>query len=256
MAYIEITNLRKTYTDANAEPILALDGISLSIDKGEFVSIFGPNGCGKSTLLNAVADLVPYDSGDIEIGGKPPSKARIGFVFQRYSESLFPWLKNIDNICFGLDSLPSARRDRREHARQFLDRIGLKGLPLDKYPYQCSAGQQQLVALARELVCEPDVLLMDEPFVSLDYERRLAQHEYLLKTLAKTRTTVMFVSHEIDEAIYVADRLVLLSKRPGTVRGIYDIPFDRPRQTHLLEDPKFHDFKIPILHEFREMLTS
>ena len=255
MAYIEITDLHKTYSDATSAPVVALDGVSLSVDKGEFVSIFGPNGCGKSTLLNAVADLAPYDSGTIEIDGKPASEARTGFVFQRYSESLFPWLKNIDNICFGLDFLRLGKRGARRHALEFLDRIGLKELPLDKYPYQCSAGQQQLVALARELVCEPDVLLMDEPFVSLDYERRLAQHKYLLQTLAKTRTTVLFVSHEIDEAIYVADRLVLLSQRPGTVREIYDIPFDRPRQIELLEDRRFYDFKMPILHAFREMVS-
>ncbi len=255
MPYLDLKNVSKTYQDASDQPVPVLNDLNLDVNKGEFVSIFGPNGCGKSTLLNIIADLIPLDSGAIRIDGKETSKSKIGFVFQNYSDSLFPWLKNIDNIAFSLqaDSAKS-KKQKRDIVLNFIRDMGLDNLPLDKYPYQCSAGQQQLVALARELVYQPDVLLMDEPFVSLDYDRRLAQQEYLLNTWAKTNTTILFISHEIDEAIFLADKFVMLSQRPSKIFKIFDIDLPRPRTLDMLVSEEFFKLKVPILKSFKEII--
>lgn len=254
MSYIEIQNVCKTYKDASGGSSAVLDGIDLDIRQGEFLSVFGPNGCGKSTLFNIMADLIEPDEGAITIDGKKSTESRIGYVFQNYSESLYPWLKNVDNIAFSLDNRVGKRQRNRDHVREFVMKMGLDELPLDKYPYECSAGQQQLVALARELIYEPDVLLMDEPFVSLDYDRRLSQQEYLLNSWTKTNTTILFISHEIDEAIYLADRLVMLSQKPARISETFKINLPRPRDVRMLESQKFFELKVPILQSFREII--
>ncbi len=256
LAYIEISNLNKVFRDSAEGKTQALKSVNLRIDKGEFVSIFGPNACGKTTLLNIIADLCDYDEGLIKIDGKEPAKSRIGFVFQNYSESLFPWLKNIDNIGFSLDSSFGSKRQKNKYINEYVKAMGLGELPLDKYPYQCSGGQQQLVSLVRELIYDPDVLLMDEPFASLDYEMRISQQEFLLTSWEKTRYTVIFVSHELDEAIFLADRLILLSTRPGEVYASFDINLKRPRKIEMLEEKMFFDLKIPILQKFREIINK
>ena len=253
-SYIEISEISKIYRDTNGTAVPVLEAVNLNVNKGEFVSIFGPNGCGKTTLFNIIADLIPQNSGSIRIDGKKPGESKIGFVFQNYSESLFPWLKNIDNVGFALDPSAGNKPKKHKYIRDFLREMGMEEFPLDKYPYQCSAGQQQLVALARELIYQPDVLLMDEPFVSLDYDRRLSQQDYLLNTWSKTNTTILFISHEIDEAIYLSDRLILLSQRPCTIMASYDITLPRPRTIEMLVSEEFLALKVPILQAFREII--
>lgn len=250
MAYIEIRDICKNYRDPSGENIQVLENISLDIRKGEFVALFGPNGSGKTTLLNIIAGLIDYDKGLISIGGKRPADAKIGFVFQNYMDSLFPWLKNIDNIGFSLDSSYGSKKRKHEYIQNYVVEMGLGQLPLNKYPYQCSAGQQQLVSLVRELIYKPDVLLMDEPFVSLDYDRRISQQQHLLNSWEKTNSTVLLVSHEIDEAIYLSDRLVLLSQRPAKVLSTYEITLPRPRTIEMLGQEAFFKLKVPILHDF------
>ncbi len=254
MAYIEIRDITKSYEEPDGGKIQVLSGISFDIKKGEFVSIFGPNGCGKSTLLNIIADLLDYESGSVSIDGKQAAESRIGYVFQKYSESLFPWLKNIDNIAFSLDGSKKTKKQKHELIENFTKQMGLDNLPLEEYPYKCSAGQQQLVALVRELIYNPDVLLMDEPFVSLDYDRRISQQESLLQSWHKTKTTILFVSHEIDEAIYLADRLVLLSQRPAEIVDVFEIPLLRPRSVEMFQQEEFFNIKIPILRKFMEII--
>lgn len=256
MSYIEINEVLKSYKDHQGDMVPVLDGFDLNINKGEFISVFGPNGCGKSTLFNIIAGLIPYDSGTILIDDKKSEKSKIGFVFQNYSESLFPWLTNIDNIAFSLDSEPISRKQKKTFVSDFVKEIGLSGLPLDKYPYQCSAGQQQLIALLRELIYKPDVLLMDEPFVSLDYDRRLTQQDQLLSSWEKTNSTILFISHEIDEAIYLADRLILLSQRPCKIVASYEIKLPRPRTIDMLVSKEFYLLKEPILKTFREIIDK
>lgn len=256
MSYLELGNIHKEFSRAGNQSVKVLDGINLQVSKGEFIAIFGPNGSGKTTLLNLIAGLIESDQGVIKIGGKDPSDSRIGFVFQNYSESLFPWFKNIENINFSLDHNIGSKKERYEYIKDYVFEMGLEELPLDSYPYQCSAGQQQLVALVRELIYKPDVLLMDEPFVSLDYDRRISQQQYLLKSWEKTKTTIVFVSHELDEAIFLADKLILLSKRPVKELFIYDISLQRPREFKLLETEEFFKIKSPILRKFRKIIEQ
>lgn len=254
MASIGISNLSKSYREPDGHDIQVLESISLDIPKGAFVSVFGPNACGKTTLLNLVAGLTRPDKGSITIDGKEPSESKIGFVFQDYNDSLFPWLKNIDNIGFSLETRFKSRRRRREYVGDYVNGMGLEGLPLEKYPYQCSGGQQQLVALIRELIYDPDVLLLDEPFASLDYDRRISQQEHLLHSWERTKATVLFVSHELDEAIFLSDRLILLSQRPASIAGIYEINLPRPRTIDMLEQEVFFKSKVPIQKKFREII--
>ena len=254
MSYLEIRNLRKSYAGPDG-PVPVLGSVTLSLERGEFVSIFGPNGCGKSTLLSAVAGLTEIDAGSVTIDGVAPDRAKVGFVFQNYTESLFPWLRNVDNIGFALASSmpPKARRQR---ARDYVKQIGLDTLPLDKYPYECSGGERQLVALAREAIYEPDILLLDEPFASLDFDRRLAQQRNVLQTWERTRCTTLMVSHDLDEAIYMADRFVLLSRRPARIEAVYQIALPRPRRPEMLKDPEFLALRRPIFDRVMEVIQT
>ncbi len=254
MAYLEIRNINKSYQESNKGELQVLKDINLDVRKGELVSFFGPNGCGKSTLLNIIAGLIDYDKGEINIDGKKSVQSKIGFVFQDYSDSLFPWLKNIDNIAFSLDSSFGSKQNKHKYIRDFVVEMGLSQLPLDKYPYQSSAGQRQLVVLVRELIYKPDVLLMDEPFVSLDYDRRISQQEYLLWSWEKTNTTIILVSHEIDEAIFLSDRLVLLSQRPAQILDVFNIALPRPRKIEMLGHEEFFKLKVPILQKFMKII--
>ncbi len=254
MAYLSIQNLFKSYKESDGENTQVLNNINLDIGKTEFISVFGPNACGKTTLLNIIAGLLTVDKGSVMIDGKEPSKSKVGFVFQDYNDSLFPWLKNIDNIAFSLTSSFGPKKKKHQYIRNYVEEIGLGELPMDKYPYQCSGGQQQLVALIRELIYDPDVLLLDEPFASLDYDRRISQQEHLLNTWLKTKSTIVFISHELDEAILLADRLILLSQRPATVVDIFDIDLPRPRNVEMYEQEAFFKLRVPILQQFREII--
>jgi NitT/TauT family transport system ATP-binding protein len=251
---VEVSGIVKNFRDAAGAIVTALDGVDLTIPTGAFVSLVGPNGCGKTTLLNIIAGLLSPDVGAVSIEGKPPAEARIGFVFQDSGRSLFPWLRNIDNIALALHDSGLSRASRRRRASRFLDEMGLSELPRDRYPYQCSGGQQQLVALARELIYEPDVLLMDEPFAALDFERRVAQQLHLLALWDKAKPTVVLVSHDIEEAVFLADRVVLLSGRPAHVVEQFEVPLERPRTLDTLENPAMIDTRLRVLRAFRRVV--
>lgn len=253
MSAVDIECVSKAFVGADGQSVEVIDRLSLSIEQGAFIALLGPNGCGKSTLLQLLAGLLTPDSGSITIDGKTPSKANVGFVFQNYRESLFPWMTNLDNISFSLPTTGN-RRERRDRVRNFVQELGLEDVPLDRYPYQCSGGQQQLVALLRELICEPDLLLMDEPFASLDYDRRLTQYDRVVRSWLRTRPTVILVSHDIDEAIYLADQVLLLSKRPASVVSTFDVPLRRPRAVELLESDSFSALRRPLLRQYLDIL--
>jgi len=257
MAHIILKNLFKSYSDktnAKAEQLKVLYDINLNIDKGEFVTFFGPNACGKTTLLYIIAGFIPFDKGEVRLDGKPPDKTRKGFIFQNYSDSLFPWRRNIDNICFPLELNGIPKKQRYEIASKLVDRLGLK-LPLNAYPYQLSGGQQQLLAIARALIYDPEVLLMDEPFGSLDYQTRLSMQMILLDLWKKTKKTILFVSHEIDEAIFLADRLVLFSDKPTTILEILEINLPRPRTHEVIESQEFFALKTKALKIFKRAIS-
>jgi len=206
----------------------ALSNINLEVEEKEFICILGPSGCGKTTLLRIIIGLEPSTSGNVLIGGEPVTSptAHMAMIFQDYS--LFPWRTVIDNIAFGLEMRGVGVEERRRVASRYLDLIGLQGFG-NNYPYELSGGMRQRVAVARALAIDPEILLMDEPFGALDAQTRNMLQKELLEIWDKTRKTVLFVTHSVDEAVFLADRIVVLTSRPGTVKEIVHIELPRPR---------------------------
>jgi NitT/TauT family transport system ATP-binding protein len=220
------------------EHIEVLSKVSLEVDRGEFCCVIGPSGCGKSTLLRILDGLIRPTSGQVVIGGRvcTAPRADVGVVFQSFN--LFPWRTVAQNVELGLEERGIARAQRRERAGRWLERVGLTGFE-HFYPAQLSGGMQQRVGLARALAIEPDILLMDEPFGSLDAQTRLLLQAELLRLWALDRKTVVFVTHDVEEALFLADRVVVISPRPGTVVASVQVPFPRPRIDSLRADPVF-----------------
>ena len=236
---IDIRNVGKVYGGAGSDAaVIALDGVSLSIRRGEFVSLLGPSGCGKSTLLNIIAGFQSASSGQLTQNGRPivkPEPSRT-VVFQDYA--LFGWMTVQQNVEFGLKAkgLPKARR--AEIARSLIDTVRLTGFE-DKFPHQISGGMKQRAAIARALAPDPDILLMDEPFGALDAQTRVLLQEEIARISSEAKKTVVFVTHGIDEAVFLADRVVVMSPRPGRVRDEVLVPLPRPRTAEMRSDPWF-----------------
>ncbi|WP_026930039.1 ABC transporter ATP-binding protein [Glycomyces tenuis] len=220
------------------EPVVALESLDMTVEPGEFVCVVGASGSGKSTLLRLLDGLLEPTAGTITSGGVPvrgPSPDR-AMVFQ--SDNLLPWATVVDNVAYGL-TLKGVRRSRaREAAMRQLELVGLAGNE-KQYPRQLSGGMRQRVNIARALAVDPEVLLLDEPFAALDAQTREIMSSELLRIWSADRKTVVFVTHQIDEAVYLADRVVVLSARPGTVREIVPVPFERPRALPLKRTPQF-----------------
>jgi len=217
---IEIQNLWKCYErkiEGKTESLEVLADLNLSVYPTEFVTIIGPNGCGKTTLLNIINGLQYPTRGAVRVMGSQKSEETpTGFVFQNYSESLFPWRNNTSNIAFPLELRGVPVRERKQKVQELCDELGLP-LNLDAYPYQMSSGQQQMLTIARSLIDGSRIVLMDEPFASLDYHNKIMVQQHLLDVWKRKKMTILLVSHDIEEAIYLADRIVLLSKRPARV---------------------------------------
>jgi NitT/TauT family transport system ATP-binding protein len=225
----------------------ALHDVSLAIAPGEFVCLLGPSGCGKSTLLGALAGHLAPSRGMLRVDGTPvvgPHPDR-GLVFQQHT--LFPWQRVIDNVAFGLKMQGIARAPRHARARELLAAVGLSGFET-RYPSQLSGGMQQRVEIARVLINRPRLLLMDEPFGALDALTRARMQQLLLDVWGRYRTTVVFVTHDIDEALFLADRLLVMSARPGRIIEDLRLDFARPRGTDLVTSPAFTDLKRHCLH--------
>jgi len=239
-AKLEARGIQLDYVQPRTNTRLtALDGVDLEVMDGEFVSIVGPSGCGKTTFLSVVDGLIAATAGRILVGGKVvtrpgPDRA---VVFQ--DASLLPWRTVRDNVVYGLECLNVRRREARARAARFIDMVGLSGFE-HHYPYELSGGMQQRVNLARALVVDPEILLMDEPFASLDAQTRELMQEELLQIWVKARKTVLFVTHQIDEAIYLSDRVVVFSGRPGKVKDIIPVAIERPRRLKVKREPRFH----------------
>ncbi len=216
----------------------ALQDITLDIYDQEFVAIVGPSGCGKTTFLTAVDGLIPIQGGEIRIGGAPvsgPGRDR-AVVFQQ--ASLLPWRTVMGNVIYGLQLQGIAARDAEARAQRYIDLVGLGGFE-KYYPNELSGGMQQRVNIARALVCDPEILLLDEPFASLDAQTRELMQAELLRIWRETRKTSLFITHQINEAIYLADRVIVFSSRPGRVRAVIDIALPRPRELSIKRDPAF-----------------
>lgn len=212
-----------------ADAVVALEGVDLKVFEGEFLCIIGPSGCGKSTLLRILAGLYTQTSGDIVTTlGQNGESPRNAMVFQEYA--IFPWRTALDNVAFGLEMRGVPKKERRDIAGLHLDRVGLADFA-NHYPYQLSGGMKQRVAIARALATDPDILLMDEPFGALDAQTRLALQESLLGIWQADQKTVVYITHSIDEAIVLGDRVAVMTKRPGTIKS--NIPIDIPRPRHV-----------------------
>ena len=214
------------------------ENFDLDIPKHRIVSVFGPNGCGKSTLINMIAGLVPIDAGQILFDGKSLKDTKIGYVFQNYREALFPWMRTIDNIAY---PLVLEGRSKAEVDRRMAELVASFDVKFDllRYPYELSGGQQQTASIMRALAPGPEVLFLDEPFSALDFEMTLFIREKLQEVFMQTGTTMLLVSHDLEEAVYLADQVLLLTKRPTRVAEILLYADARPRTVATLSEPGF-----------------
>jgi NitT/TauT family transport system ATP-binding protein len=227
--------------DGRGEPVIALEKIDLQVPAGQFASIIGPSGCGKSTLLRLIADIMQPHAGNITLGGDTPRAARhahsLGFVFQ--APTLLPWRSVKQNIELPLDVV--GRRSAKRSARtttELIDLVGLKDFE-DALPHQLSGGMQQRVAIARALILTPDILLLDEPFGALDEITRQRMNLELLRIWSESGTTALLVTHSIAEAVFMSDRVYVMSARPGRITLVIDVPLERPRQLDMMRTPQF-----------------
>jgi NitT/TauT family transport system ATP-binding protein len=234
----------------------AVDDVDLQITEGEFLVIVGPSGCGKSTLLDMLAGLTPPSSGQILIDGEPitaPGPDR-GIVFQQYA--LLPWRTARENVEFGLEAISAGKRERRERAREYLNLVGLDDFA-DSYPHQLSGGMKQRVAIARSLATDPELLIMDEPFGALDALTREALQSQLAGIWERTGKTIVFVTHGIDEAVYLGQRVAVMSARPGRIKAIIDIPLKSDAAVaDLRADPHFGRLGQLVWQELRDEIVT
>ncbi len=236
---IDINNVSKSFITKDKD-FIALKNVDLHIDDGELICLLGPSGCGKTTLLRMIGGLEKPDEGEIHDRGElvtGPSKDR-GFIFQQYS--LFPWLNVLDNVMFGLNlDKDSNKEENLAAAERYLERVGLADFKYS-YPHELSGGMKQRVAIIRSLLNHTPVLLMDEPFSAVDMINRHSLQEQLIGVWKRFKTTIIFVTHDVDEAVYLADKIVIMDKNPGRIQEIVEVPLERPRQR---ESREFLDFQ-------------
>ncbi len=248
---LEIKNLCKTYVDSEEQQIVqALINVNLSVMNGEFLSIIGPSGCGKTTLLRIIAGLEQHTTGEVLINGEQLTEpwSRVGFVFQEYA--LFPWRTVSENIEFGLEIKNVPKQDRRQRALEYIHKFGIDGFE-DKYPKELSGGMKQRVAIARTLINNPSMILMDEPFGSLDSQTRNTMQEFLLSIWQNSNRTILFVTHNIDEAVFLSNRVIGLSKRPGSIKFSLEIAIQMPRDRTSSEFNQYRKEILNFLHRER-----
>lgn len=252
---ISAENISKSFPitndDGKKDRITVLDNFNLMVENGEFLSILGPSGCGKSTFLSILSGLTPKTDGILTVDGEEVNgiNKRHGVVFQGYA--LFPWRTVLENVETGLEIRKVGKKERREIALEYINLVGLQAFA-NRYPHELSGGMKQRVAIARSLAYDPDVLLMDEPFGALDAQTREILQTELLKIWEASRKTIVFITHSLDEAIYLSDRVAIMTARPGKVKKILDIPLERPRQFEIRNSEEF----IKLRHHAWEILKD
>lgn len=250
MSFISLEKIGKTY-QAHAEKVLALENVNLEAEFGEFVCLLGVSGCGKSTLLQIVAGLEPPSTGRVSLNGEPIVNPHrdASVVFQEHG--LFPWMTARANIAFNLKARGVPAAERMKVANELIEIVGLTGFE-EKYPHELSGGMRQRVGIARALTTKPKILLMDEPFGALDAQTRQIMQTELLRVWELHRSTVLFVTHSIDEAVYLADRIVIMTPRPGRIRRVVTVDLPRPRDP---TTPQFNEFVRIVLEEIHDDIS-
>jgi NitT/TauT family transport system ATP-binding protein len=250
-AKISLRHVGKVFA-TRGRAVTALTDVSLDVHSGQFLVLVGPSGCGKSTLLDLLGGLTRPSTGEILLDGRPVTGPGLdrGVVFQQYA--LFPWRTALSNVEFGIEGRGVPKRERRERARHFLELVGLNGFA-DRYPHELSGGMKQRVAIARSLAFDPDVLLMDEPFAALDAQTRDSLQDELLRIWERTGKTIVFITHGIDEAVYLGQRVAVMTSRPGRIKEVIDIPLgSRTATEDLRSDPAFARYR----HEIWSLLRD
>ena len=240
-----------SYQKKNSKIFTALDGLSIDISKGSFTTIFGPNGSGKSTLFKIISGLEEPSSGTVTINRKPVQVARIGFVFQNYRDSMLTWRSALGNVRLALEARHVPKEQQNAIALEYLKKVNMAHIA-NKPFYSLSGGQAQLVAIARAFAFKPDILLMDEPFSALDFQTSLGMMETLSKLWQEESITTLFISHDIDEAVYLADQVLVLTKNPGKVQAIVPVKFKRPRPISIMSQERFFKLRTKVLDEFKK----
>jgi NitT/TauT family transport system ATP-binding protein len=257
MIVLEVRNLGKVYGthETDTPRVEALKDINLTVNKGEFISIIGPSGCGKSTLFGVIGGLDESTSGEVLIEGekvKGPHPS-IGMVFQE--ESAFPWLTSLENVEFGLKMAGVGKKERRAKAKAMIDLVGLSGFE-NHYPGELSGGMRQRVAIARTLVMDPEMILMDEPFGALDEQTRVLLGEELLRICERIRATILFITHSITESVMLSDRVYVMSGRPGTFKKVIEVDIPKPRTSSIISSKRFGEITDQIWSELKEETTK
>jgi NitT/TauT family transport system ATP-binding protein len=254
---IELHGVTKRFLTPSGAVFTALRDLDMVVQPGEFCAVVGPTGCGKSTTLALISGLEPASDGEVKVFGEPVNGIAegIGYVFQ--SDAVFPWKTVLDNVAAGPRYHGQTTREAREKAREWIARVGLAGFE-DRYPYQLSGGMRKRVALAQSLINEPRILLMDEPFSALDVQTRALMENELLSLWANSHASVVFVTHDLEEAIALADRVFVISAGPGTVKANYPVPLSRPRNvTEIRMQPQFSEIYSEIWNDLKdEVLVS
>ena len=248
---LQLRDITMTFRTRRGDEVLAVDNLSLDVADREFITIVGPSGCGKSTLLRVAAGLVQPSFGEALVDGKPikgPGADR-GMVFQSYT--LFPWLTVQGNIEYGLKIKRMPAAQRTQLVSEYIEMVGLQGFE-HSYPKELSGGMMQRVAIARALANDPEVLLMDEPFGALDAQTRIIMQELLVNLWQRTPKTILFVTHDIDEALFLGDRVYIMTARPGRIKQVMDVHLPRPRTSELTIDPRFIEQKRTVLDAIKE----
>ena len=248
MVQVKLAQVEKTFQTKNGQnPVLV--GIELTIAQGEVIALRGDNGCGKTTLLNILAGIERPTSGTVLFDGMSSESLRIGYVQQDYTSSLLPWFDVLENIAIPLRLNGVSAAERRERAEKLLNSLGFDNVPRSAYPHQLSGGQKQKVAVARALISDPHLLLLDEPFANLDAHTSRDLQETLSRMHDSRRPTVIYVSHELDHSIYLADRIVLLHGSPARIVLEFSVPLQRPRKREVMLRSEFGDVRSQIFRE-------
>jgi NitT/TauT family transport system ATP-binding protein len=246
-AFIYLRNISVRYLSHTLAPISALEDFNLTVKEGEFLTVIGPSGCGKSTLLHILAGLQRPTQGEVLIEGErieTPRPDKVAMVFQEYT--LFPWRTVLGNVEVGLEFRGIPKQERREKALEKIKLVGLQGFET-RYPHELSGGMKQRVAIARALAIDPEILLMDEPFGALDEQTRLVLGEELMRIWEETGKTIIFVTHSLSEAVYLSDRIVVMTARPGRIKEVLKVEFPHPRRPEIMTTDAFEDLRVQLL---------